>query len=283
MSKVLAHRRQTSRRSLAGLCATWICSGPAVAQLASAPSVTDLSKESENPVAALATLPLRYKIDLDYGKDGNTKSIVELDQAILPFQLNEDWALITRTKLPYVDQPPKKAGQRWNDGLSNSYTTLFLSPERGEQIFWGIGPVIYLPTVTNSAVGVNRWGSGPSFAVVWKSEGAWTAAIVFNNIWSFGKPATGSKKTDSLLVNPIVSYHLRDGWSLDSSPNITADWTAASHKRWTIPLGGGAGKTFRVGRQAMKLSMAAYYDATRPEGTGPVWQVMTTLTFLFPR
>lgn len=252
-------------------------------QLASAQSVTDLSKQSENPVAALATLPLRYQADLGYGKDGNTKTIVEIDQAVLPFQLNEDWALITRTKLPFGDQPPKKAGQRWNAGLSNGYTTLFLSPERGEQIFWGIGPVIYLPTVTNSAAGVNRWGSGPSLAFVWQSEGAWTAAIVVNNIWSFGKPATGSKKTDSLLVNPTVSYHLRDGWSLYSSPNITCDWAAAPHERWTMPLGGGAGKTFRVGRQAMKFSMAAYYDPIRPEGIGPAWQVMTTLTLLFPR
>jgi len=31
--------------------------------------------------------------------------------------LNEDWALITRTKLPAIIQPPKKLGDHWAAGL----------------------------------------------------------------------------------------------------------------------------------------------------------------------
>ena len=46
----------------------------------------------------------------------------------MPFRLNEDWALITRTKLPAIVQPPKSLGDHWA-GLSNGYTTFFLSPE----------------------------------------------------------------------------------------------------------------------------------------------------------
>ncbi len=49
----------------------------------------------------------------------------------MPFRLNEDWALITRTKLPGEAQPPKRLGDHWAGGLSNGYTTFFRSPERG--------------------------------------------------------------------------------------------------------------------------------------------------------
>jgi hypothetical protein len=32
--------------------------------------------------------------------------------------LNEDWALITRSKLPGIIEPPKKLGDHWAAGLS---------------------------------------------------------------------------------------------------------------------------------------------------------------------
>jgi hypothetical protein len=72
----------------------------------------------------------------------------------MPFRLNEDWALITRTKLPVEVEAPKKLCDHWAAGLSNGYTTFFLSPEHGEGFYWGAGPVRYFPTATNLTVGV---------------------------------------------------------------------------------------------------------------------------------
>ena len=60
---------------------------------------TDFSKETENPVTRQITLPLRYQADFLDGADRLTKSTFELDQAVVLFRLNEDWSLITRTKL----------------------------------------------------------------------------------------------------------------------------------------------------------------------------------------
>jgi hypothetical protein len=56
-----------------------------------------LSKETENPVTRKITVPLRYSADLLDGADKLTKSTIELDQAVVPFPLNDDWGLITRT------------------------------------------------------------------------------------------------------------------------------------------------------------------------------------------
>jgi hypothetical protein len=106
---------------------------------------TQLSKEIENPVTRRITLPLRYEADFLDGAYYATKDTFEIDQAVLPFRLNEDWALITRTKLPVEVEPPKKLGDQWATGLSNGYTTFFLSPEHGEGLYWGAGPVLYYP------------------------------------------------------------------------------------------------------------------------------------------
>ena len=165
-----------------------------------------VSKESENPVTRWITLPLRYEPEFFDGPYKLTKETFEIDQAVVPFKLNDDWALITRTKLPLVVQPPKSAGADWATGLSNGYTTFFLSPARGEGFYWGAGPVLYYPA-TNTAVGVNKWGSGPSLAFVVKNEGPWVFGAVANNIWSFGGGPTGDR-TNQLLLNPFISYHL---------------------------------------------------------------------------
>jgi len=96
---------------------------------------TDLSKEIENPVTRRITLPLRYDADFLDGAYYATKDTFDIDQAVVPFQLNEDWALITRTKLPFEVEPPKKLGDHWANGLSNGYTTFFLSQEHGEGLY----------------------------------------------------------------------------------------------------------------------------------------------------
>jgi hypothetical protein len=103
-------------------------------------STDDLSKETENPVSRIIILPLRYEADFHDGPYDATKNTFELDQAILPFRLSDDWALITRTKFPAYSQPPKKLGDSWASGLGNGYTTFFLSPHRLGSTNGGLGP-----------------------------------------------------------------------------------------------------------------------------------------------
>ncbi len=140
-----------------------------------------------------------------------------------------------------------------------------------------MGPVLYYPSATNSALVVNKWGSGPSAAFVKKDESPWVWGAVANNIWSFGGPPG----TNQLLLNPFVSYHFGDGWSAGSSPNITTNWISKGGK-WTVPVGGGFGKTFRLGPQAVKAEVDGYYNAIRPQAANETWLPQFTLTFIFP-
>jgi hypothetical protein len=238
---------------------------------------TEISKQVENPVTRRITLPLRYEADFLDGAYKATKDSFEIDQAVMPFRLNEDWALITRTKLPVEALPPKKLGESWAFGLSNGYTTFFLSPEHGEGFYWGVGPVLYYPSAGNLALGPTKWGSGPSAAFIKEDEGPWVIGAVVNNIWSFGGPGG----TNQLFLNPFLHYHFADGWSVGSSPEITANWIASGGK-WTVPVGGGFGKAFVLGGQAMKLDFDAYYNAVRPKAGNETWLLQVKLTFQFP-
>lgn len=228
-------------------------------------SDTEISKEVEKPVTRQITLPLRYEADFNDGAYKATKDIFSINQAVLPSRLTEDWLLVTRTKLPVEALPPKDLGEHWASGFSNAYTTFFLSPAYGSGgFFWGAGPLLYYPSASSSALGVNKWGTGPSVAFGQKKRKPLGARRVVNNIWSLGGPPGSSDRTNQLLINPIVSYHLGDGWSLGSSSNITTNWLAGGGK-WTVPIGGTFGKGFQLADQPMKLDLAAYYNAIKPK------------------
>jgi hypothetical protein len=253
----------------------------AFAQAGTPTSNSELSKETQNPVSRVFTLPLRYQAEFNDGPYRSAKNTFEINQAVTPVRLSDDWALIMRTKLPGYSQPPKKLGEHWTAGLGNGYTTFFLSPAHGDGFYWGAGPVLYYPTATNPALGINKWGAGPSVALVKKDASPWTLGAVVNNIWSPGGPPGSKDRFNSLLLNPFVSYYFGDGWSVGSSPSITSNWLSKAGQQWVVPVGGGIGKVSRIGGQPVKLALDGYYNAVRAQASNENWTLQLTMTFLF--
>jgi hypothetical protein len=65
----------------------------------------------------------------------------------------------------------------------------------------------------------------------------------------------GRQNVNALLVQPFINYNFPDGWYFTSAPIITANWFVASDDRWTVPLGGGFGKVFKLGKQPINASL----------------------------
>jgi hypothetical protein len=263
------------------LLLAWLWHAEAAAQPAPAATDAEIERESENPLTRYYTLPLRTKSAFGDGFYDATTSNVEISNALVPIPLDEDWFLIARSKGAFVSQAPKTKGAGWANGLNNAQTTLFLSPARGDGLYWGVGPVISFPTATTTATGTNQWGAGPSVAFSWQRAEHWTVAFVANNVWTLGALPDGGTRPSNLLLNPAVSYRFGDGWSLSTSPNITAN-LAKTANRWTVPVGMGIGKAFTLGTQPMSLKFESYYNAVRPDRTS-VWAAQLTLAFLFAR
>ena len=120
---------------------------------------------------------------------------------------------------------------------------------------------------------------GPT-AVFLTTPGHWVIGVLLNNQWSVGgDPLRPS--VNAFLAQPFVNYNLPHGWYLTSSPVIIANWLAASDQRWTVPIGGGFGRIFRIGDQPVSANIAGYYNVAHPTGT-PNWQLRAELSLLFP-
>ena len=143
--------------------------------------------------------------------------------------------------------------------------------------------MLFYPTATNTTLGVNKWGSGVSVALLKKDETPWEFGAVINNIWSLGGPPGSSDRYNQMLLNPFLSFHFGDGWSLNTSPNITANWLSNAGQQWTVPVGGGLGKAFRIRALPMRFSVDAYYNAVRPTASSETWLIQATVTLVFAR
>ena len=87
---------------------------------------------------------------------------------------------------------------------------------------------------------------------------------------------------NQMTINPFVFYNLQRGWYVVSVPIVTADWTVERNKRWTVPVGGGAGKLFKIGSQPLN-ARAEFFNDVRTTTGGTDWQMQTQLQFLFIR
>jgi hypothetical protein len=85
-----------------------------------------------------------------------------------------------------------------------------------------------------------------------------------------------------MLLQPFVNYNLPKGWYISSSPIITANWEADSGDKWTVPLGAGIGKVFKIGKQPMNAQVQGYYNVEKPDN-GADWTLRLVLQFLFPK
>ena len=103
------------------------------------------------------------------------------------------------------------------------------------------------------------------------TPGHWVIGVLLNNQWSIGGNPLRSP-VNTFLAQPFLNYNMAHGWYLTTAPIITSNWLAASGQQWTVPIGGGVGRLFRVGDQPVNASISGYYNAIRPTGT-PAWQL----------
>jgi hypothetical protein len=248
---------------------------------AAAESSTELAKKLQNPIGDLYSVPFQNNANFNYGPHQGTQDILNI-QPVIPIHVTEDWNIITRTILPLIWQPSLQPAQTVPFGTGPTSFSAFLSPSKPvDGWLWGIGPIIQVPTASNSTLGSNVWGAGPTGLVVYM-KGPWVAGVLVNNVWSFGGTSVpGGTKYNMFLTQPFVNYNFGGGWYVGTSPVITANWLTSGDKAWTLPVGGQVGRVIKIGgKLPVNLSLGAYYNALRPQ-FGSTWQLRTQITFIF--
>jgi hypothetical protein len=240
----------------------------------------ELARAVQNPIASLISLPFQTNMDFNYGPQDKTQSVTNI-QPVWPVELNEDWNLITRTIVPVVTQPELIPGQGRKTGLGDTTFTAFLSPRDSGAWIWGVGPAVLIPTNTDDRLGADEWGAGPSFVVL-TMPGRWVVGSLFSNVWDIN----GDDDINFFTWQPFINYNMEKGWYLTAAPIVTANWEGESGEKWTVPVGGGLGRIFRVGSQPMNVNFQYFYNLEKPEKpieTTSNWTVRFQFQFMFPK
>jgi hypothetical protein len=281
---VTKHVRRLPRSALAAAVALALVT--ATVARAADPSdeeeATNLAKQTQNPVANLISVPFQNNFNFDTGTRDATQWILNV-QPVIPVPISDDWNLVTRTIMPIINQPELFSGGPRTEafGLGDINPTLFLSPAKPGKFIWGVGPTMTLPTASVSRLGSGRWSAGPAVVGLFM-DGPWVVGALANQQWDFA--GWSDKHVNAFLLQPFINYNISNGWYLTSAPIVTGNFSASGDNHWTVPVGGGGGKLWRLGKVGLPLNtqLQAFYNAETPE-FGPDWQLRAQFQFLFPR
>jgi hypothetical protein len=260
-----------------------------------------LREAAQNPIADMISVPFQNDTNFDIGHTDNTQNVLNI-QPVYPIHVSPNWNLISRPILPVIYQTPFLSGPELRAaeevfgpeigetefGLGDLTPEFFFSPRKpiklgsDASLVWGLGPVFQFPTATDELLGTGKWSVGPDF-VVFLSDRALhiTTGFLLLNLWSFAGDEDRAD-VNAMTFEPFLNYNLPKGWYLVTSPIITANWEADDDNRWTVPVGGGFGRIFKIGHQAVNANLQAYYNVVTPDDIGANWQLRATWTFLFP-
>ena len=244
----------------------------------------DLRAAVQNPISSLVSLP--FKFNFDYGAENGDGTILNI-QPVYPITKG-DWNYVNRLILPIASvdgaistpENPSPSGLGSASGLGDTNYSLFLSPVKYGKVIWGAGPSLMMPTASDDQLGSGKWSAGVTAVALtqpkWGSMG-----ILGRQLWSFAGDDDRSD-VSQLLVEPFVNYNLDKGWFLITDMVITANWKAPSSQTWTVPLGGGVGRIYKIGNQAVSNRIEVYYNVEGPDAA-PEWTWSFTFQFLFPK
>src|SRR6478609_8380726 len=136
-------------------------------------SAADLAKKLSNPVADLISIPIQFNHDVGLGPDNGGRNITNI-QPVIPFELNSEANIISRTILPVVNYQSTYPGDNGASGIGDTLQSFFYSPKAltKDGWIWGAGIAIQAPTANKQELGSGKWSAGPT-AVALKQSNGW--------------------------------------------------------------------------------------------------------------
>jgi len=260
--------------------AAGILAAPLAVQADDAANADELAKQLSNPVAALISVPLQLNYDHGYGPGGDGNRWTLNVQPVIPFGLSEDWNLISRTIVPLIAQEDVIPGDRRQSGLGDVVQSLFFSPKDPTSSGWilGAGPVFLLPTATDSLLGSEKWGIGPTAVALKQTEGGWTYGALANHIWSVAGDGDRND-VNATFLQPFLSKAFSGGRTATVNLETTYDWESS---QWNVPVNLMYSKVTRLGNQLLSVGGGVRVYLDTPDG-GPDWGARFVVTLLYPR
>ncbi|MDR2901959.1 MAG: hypothetical protein LBU87_02470 [Lactobacillales bacterium] len=235
-----------------------------------------ISKDLSDPVSDLINMPVQMNWDYGGGPKDKGQVFNMKFEPVIPMRIFGDWRVISRSILPVEHK--HNFGYGAKTGLGDLTQTFFISPTfRNEQFKWGVGPAFLIPTATEKQLGSEKWGAGPSGVLIYETDN-WTWGALVRQIWSFAGDKERSYVNETFL-QPFVTRHFKNGWSIKMMPEYTYDWHDHDQK---IPINLTVGKVAHFGEVPLSFSVGGRYYLDKPSGRSD-WGLRATITFVFPR
>jgi len=228
-------------------------------------SDADLAQELSNPIADLITIPIQMNYDSNIGRSDDGWKLTTNIQPVIPFALNDDWNLITRTIMPVIYQDDIFQGEGSQFGLGDISESLFFSPKEPTSggLIWGVGPILLLPTATENLLGAKKWCAGPA-AIAITMRGHWTLGFLANHIWSYAGDSDRPYISNT-FAQPFAAYTWPNAWTVSAQTETTYNWNT---EKWSVPINAAVAKLVRWGKIPVSLQAGVGYWLESPE-TGP--------------
>jgi hypothetical protein len=203
--------------------------------------------------------------------------VVETIQVVYPVALGADWKVMTYGIIPLVSQPALYPGDSRSSGFGDSTYFAYFVPPNEKKLIWGFGPALQAPTATGDILGSNKWAAGPS-VIVGVQPGNWSIFALFDNVWDFA--GSGNQDVNDFNLQYQAVHLFPKNWFFITNWNVEADWTEPSDNRWTVPIGGGVGRQFTIGKQVFQAYGQVGYNLITPDGAS-TWRGIAVLDLVF--
>jgi hypothetical protein len=256
-------------------------------------ALSEIAAKLANPVSDVWALFTEYDI---YFNDGNVnrgdakvggRMIFE---PIMPIPLygtgNNEWKLITRPSVPvFFSHPIPNGFDNFNQrgGLGDTQLPMLFSPSV-ENFIFGLGPCWLLPTATDTSLGQQQWGVGPSAVFGYKTK-EWLAVTIPQYYFGIGSIGGSDGSTpDASYLNMFYAliFNLPNAWQVGCNPTITYDNRASSGNQWNAPVGFFVAKTIRIGGVPMKLQLGFDYSVVSQDDFGQKYQIKLNVVPVIP-
>jgi len=242
------------------------------------PANEELARKVQNPISNLTSALLENGFNSGFGTTHGLQYIGNLEE-FYPLKFGDSLGLVQRFILPVIAQPETVPGQGSKGGLGDLQYQAYFSSVNSTGFVFGLGPIVSVPIAYPHELGSGKWSMGPTLAAVAVLD-QWVGGLLLNQLWSISS-YNDRPTVSQMQLQPFVNFNLASAWYLVSSPVITANWKASNGNRWTVPVGAGVGKVFRIGRLPIKTEVQGFDDVVSPQ-QGPDWSARLQIQFLFP-
>lgn len=250
-------------------------------------TLKQVAAELNNPLSSLWSLQQQNTWQANRGSPstGTTRgSYTGLFQPAMPVPLTEDWTLINRPIVSWLNTPtydPLTDDWDRTSGVGPFTYEGWITPTKPSKLQLAFGAVASIPLSTRDELNSGKYTLGPSGVVVWK-HGDWILGALSQYQWSI----SGTDKRENvskLSFQYFVTWQgLPDHWQLNMSPTITYDRKADGPDAWAVPVGIGVGKMVKIGKVPTKLQIEFQAYPIHADSFGARYAIVLKLTPVMP-